>query len=732
MNEEIQEAKHSSKPQVLLFLGVIAAVFFLLTTQISLRRSSYTLEIGDVATSDITAPSTITYVSDILTEQAKKDAEENVSLVYLPADPTISRTQVQNLRYTFQFLSTVRSDAFSTAPQKIADVNKLSLVRFDEATINQILDLSADDWTALQDESIRVLESVMQNSIRDTQLINEIANIPAMVNYYISQPIANLVTVFVSRFVVANSLYSEELTQKNIEEARDAVQNRERTFVMSQTVIQRGQIVTDLVYEALDKMGLVHSHNNLEKYISVICIIIGLSAFFLIFVNNSNLLGKMDMRDWFSVAGLFLIFLIAARLTAPNHTVIPFIFPIQALGMTISCLFGNALAYVFSLILGILVPYDFSNSANYAVFYIISSISAILILGKGRQINNFIQAGIFSGLIGVPVIIAYQYTTTTITPDTVGLLTLAGAGLISGIFSTAVALILQYTFSGLIGITTPIQLMEILRPESPLLQHLLRTAPGTYQHSLMVSNLAEQAARDIGADPLLTRAGAMYHDVGKSMNPSFFVENQAANNLDTHENMTPQETAAIIIQHVPDGVALIKKYHLPESMADFVRQHHGTNVTRFQLSQAIAEQGEENIHLGDFTYPGPRPQSKEAALIMLADTCEAKARADRPANEKQIKELVRDVFNYYSTSGQLDDTPLTLDDLTIARDSFARVLRNIYHPRVRYPNENKNNNEPKTRSTHTRIARANAGHSQLKMAEPAPDPNPLDFPGNKP
>lgn len=687
--EEISQSK-SKRAYILLFIITAVLVFILLTSQVSLRRSNYKLNVGDVSTKDITAPRTVTFVSDILTAQARKDAEENVSDVFLPADPTISRAQVQNLRYTFQFITTVRGDEYSTLPQKINDINSIALTRFDESTISQMLELSSDDWSKLQEESLRVLESVMQNSIRETQLISEIENIPAMINYYINQNIANLVTVFVSRFVTANSLYSEELTMKNREEASAAVQPRERTFVINQTVVQRGQVINDLSYEALDKLGLVTSRSGYGKYVSVLCILLGLSGFFLVFSTMGNMGRDMGFKAWLLVAVLFLIFLTAGRLTTPNHTIMPYIFPLQALGLTVTVLFGKMPAVVVSVIAGILLPYDFTAAAPYMVYYIATSIAALIILGRGRQIVDFLIAGGVSGLIGIPIIVAFQFTNSAASPDTLGLLTLAGASIVSGLFSSALALIFQYVLSGPVGVTTPIQLMELLRPESPLLQHLLQTAPGTYQHSLQVANLAEQAARDIGADPLLTRAGAMYHDVGKTLNPSFFVENQVSGHLDTHEEMSPKESAAIIIRHVSDGVDLARKNHLPDTIIDFIRQHHGTNQTRYQLSQAVKELGEENVDPADFTYQGPKPQFKEAALVMLADSTEARARAERPTNDEEICALVKSVFSTYNSSEQLDDTPLTLHDLTIARESFERVLRNIYHPRVKYPNANEN------------------------------------------
>lgn len=676
-----------NKSNILLFIVVCVVVFLLLITQISLRRTSFGLKIGDVSTTDITAPKTITYVSDILTEEARQDAADNINNIYLPADPSISRTQVQNLRYTFQFINVVRNDEYSSRTQKIDDINKISVADFDESTIEQLLDLSAEDWAVLQEESISILENVMRNSIRETQVVSEIQNIPAMINYYISQSVANLVNTMVSRFITANSLYSQELTEKSREEAKAAVQPRERTYVINQTIVQKGQIVTALNYEALNKMGLVVSQNNPEKYISVICIITGLAAALLVYIHWVPDSGINGFMNWLVTAVLFLIYFIAGRMLTPNHTLIPYVFPASGLGLTLAALYGTSTSGIIALLLAILIPYDFTNAIVFCIYYLISSLTAIVVLGKQRGIGNFLKTGIISGLVCIPIVISYQFMNASGVPDTIGLVSIAAAVLMGSVISATLSLLSHYIIAGWLGIVTPTQLMELIRPDSPLLQFMLSHAPGTYQHCLQVANLAEQAARDIGADSLLTRAGAMYHDVGKSLNPMFFVENQVSGVLDLHADLTPQESAATIMKHVTDGVELAHQYHLPPRIIDFILQHHGTNMTRFQYGQAVEQNGAENVDPADFTYPGPIPNSKETALVMLADSVEARARAERPTTKEEISELVKSMFNLYSNSGQMDNTPLTFRDLTTARQSFERVLQNIYHPRVLYPGQ---------------------------------------------
>ncbi|MCZ2120706.1 MAG: HDIG domain-containing protein [Anaerolineales bacterium] len=243
-------------------------------------------------------------------------------------------------------------------------------------------------------------------------------------------------------------------------------------------------------------------------------------------------------------------------------------------------------------------------------------------------------------------------------------------------------------FRAVVGHATSLQLLDLSRPDFPLLQFFLRSAPGTYQHSLQVANLAEQAAEKIGADPLLTRVGAQFHDIGKALNPAFFIENQVEGSINKHEDISPEESAATIIRHVTDGVNLAKKHRLPRRLQDFILEHHGTLITRYQYTQAMeaANNDATKVDVEQFRYPGPRPRSRETALLMLADATEARARAEKPASDEDLRTLVRSVIETVQRFHQLDDTLLTLRDLSQITESFVTTLRGTYHPRIQYPN----------------------------------------------
>jgi hypothetical protein len=214
--------------------------------------------------------------------------------------------------------------------------------------------------------------------------------------------------------------------------------------------------------------------------------------------------------------------------------------------------------------------------------------------------------------------------------------------------------------------------------------------------------LVEQAADTIGANSMLARVGALYHDIGKILNPYFFIENQPPGNLNPHNDLDPETSATTIIRHVQDGSDLARKYRLPRQLSDFIEQHHGTTITRYQYSRALELAGmdKEAVDISKFRYPGPRPSTREIALLMLADTCEARMRAERPKDEDELLELIRSVIKDKQDLGELDDTPLTMQNLEQVIDSFTSTLRGVYHPRIQYP---KTDTDIKTRPVFYRI-----------------------------
>jgi putative nucleotidyltransferase with HDIG domain len=291
--------------------------------------------------------------------------------------------------------------------------------------------------------------------------------------------------------------------------------------------------------------------------------------------------------------------------------------------MIVSMLYRGKLSLISTLPLAVLVTYGLPNALELTVYYTLGGYFGVLALGRAQRFSSFIRAGLAITLSGIVIIVAFRLPQTS--TDWFGLATLASAALVCSIAAAGISLMLDYFLAQLLGMTTALQLTELSRPDHPLMQFILRNAPGTYQHSLQLANLAEQAAELINADPLLTRVGALYHDCGKAINPVFFIENQLPGSPNPHEDLSPVASAEIILRHVTDGVEMGRRYHLPRRILDFIKEHHGTMITHYQYVMAVeAANGDESlVDINTFRYPGPRPRSRETALLMLADGSEA-------------------------------------------------------------------------------------------------------------
>jgi putative nucleotidyltransferase with HDIG domain len=669
---------------VLLFFFAGGLAWIALMVPLLTPLSAQAVEVGRVAQQDLLAPRPVTYESEVLTRQQAEAAARAVSPNYSVPDTAVARRQLEELRAALAYVSSVRADAYASPEQKLADLAALEHIRLGQDPAEDLLALSDPRWQAVQQEAIVVLEQVMRTTIREDRLDDVRRSVPALVSLSLPEEQARMVVELVSSFVAPNSFYREDLTETAREKARQAVLPVSQTFATGQTVVRRGQVITERDLEALQKLGLTQSEVSWKEMASAAGIVL-LSIFFVSLYLRRKSAQAKDVRALALMTVLFLVFLTGARLLIPGHTVIPYLYPIAAYSLAVAVLFGAELALITSLPLAILAAWGLPNALDLTLYYALGSLFGVLALGSARRVMSFFWAGLTTAGCGAVVILAYRLTQPA--TDWIGLATLVGASLFNGLGSASLGLLQQFFLAQFLGRTTPLQLMEISRPDHPLLQLILRNSPGTYQHSLQVANLAEQAAERIGADPLLTRVGALYHDVGKAAEPVFFIENQMPGSANPHDELDPQASAYMILRHVANGLELARKYRLPGRIQDFIAEHHGTMMTHYQYAKAVdAANGErDRIDPDQFRYPGPRPRSKETAILMLADSSEAVVRADHPKDEDELRKLIKSVVDSRVQSGQLDKTDLTLRDLEAIVDSFTATLKGIYHPRIQYP-----------------------------------------------
>lgn len=669
----------------------------IITSPSPLTQATSSLSVGQVSPQDVLAPRTITYESRVMTDQERDLAERAVSVVYTPLDTGVARQQVNHLRDTLAYISSVRADQFASHEQKIEDISALEDFQLKPETSQKLLGLSDSRWQVVQQEAVNVLEQVMRTTIRDSQLEDVRRSVPAMVSLSLPEEQANIVSELVRAFVNPNSFFSETLTETARLRAREAVKPVSRSFVAGETVISRGRLITEKDIEALQALGLAQPKKGWQDYLGVgniVFIIMLFTALYLrsVFVpRNPRVLGR---RAMLVLSGLFLMFLYIARIAITGDDFISYMVPLSAFSLTLAALFSSDLAIVAILPLVLLATYGVPVDIELLMYHVMGTMFGIFTLGRGQRVYSFVGASAISAISGVLIVIAYRFIESPLTETILTnsatqrmLITLGVAAVVNAVSSAGLTIVLQFALAQFLGIVSPLHLVELTRPDHPLLRMLMRNAPGSYQHSLQVANLAEQAAETVGASGLITRVGSLYHDIGKSKAPAYFIENQLPGQPNPHDEMDPAESASIIIGHVTDGLKLAQKYRLPRRIQAFISEHHGDSLARYQYVKAVkAAGGDENlVDEGKFRYPGHRPQSRETGIVMLADGCEAATRAKRPANEAELRAIVDAIFDTRLQDHMLVDTDLTLKDLTTIKESFIDTLKGIYHPRIEYP-----------------------------------------------
>ncbi len=451
-------------------------------------------------------------------------------------------------------------------------------------------------------------------------------------------------------------------------------------------ILSEGDIVTNEHIQLLRDLALIDNRGNrVIIFFSLAIFSLLLMAICLIYIYFFKKEMIKEERHLYLMALVTVVVLAVAKaISLLNVDWLAYLVPLSFAGIVLSFLSEPQLAWVISSLLSLMIGLIFDFSLTLTVFYFINGTAAIYLMFNLTQRKEMIRRGLYLSGINFFTVFSLGFLFGIKRLSNLFLFALIAG--FNGILSTALANGFLPFFEHLFRLTSPLSLLELANPNLPLLKRLLIEAPGTYHHSILVGNLAEAAADAIGADSLLVRVGAYYHDVGKLRRPYFFVENQITND-NPHEKLAPSLSALIITSHVRDGVELARSYGVPSCVTDIIEQHHGTDLIRYfyqQASEKVQEE-KESVEKTDFSYPGPKPQTKEAALVMLADAVEAAARAIGQPSSARLEALVDKILKERLEAGQLDETNLTLRDLDKIKDAFLKVLGGIFHHRIKYP-----------------------------------------------
>ncbi len=653
------------------------------------------LHVGDLATADVRAPRTTLFISEIETAEARAAKRDEVPPQYDYKAETAAAVTHRQLDALAAELAPVDA-AFNPAVKPVARQLALAVaVPGLTLTGRKTLEaLAPERWALTGAEAARVLGLVQRDPLRDAELESVRRNLGERFAPSLTDDERRLATEIVSPLLVPNATYSETLTNAARDAAAAAVATISYTIRQNEVIVEGGKQVTPLEIAKLQAYGLTEARLDVAR----------LAGWFLMAILVVVLLLAWTWRYrqelWHRARALALLGVVllltalAYKLTA-GRSILPFFVPGMGASMLVAILLGAGPATMITAMLAILAGAANGVSLELATYVMVGGVTGIIAVRRGDRVGIFLQAGLAIVVANVVVVSIFSLLGAR---DLTGILQLWGASLAAG-FGSAIFTVGTFQVVGnLFGILTVFQLLELANPSQPLLRRLLLETPGTYHHSLMVGNLAERAAESIGADPLLARVAAYYHDVGKLADPGAFIENQAGAG-NPHDELPPEVSAQVLKAHVADGIDIAYKAKLPKPLIAFIPQHHGTTRIAYfwakareqaaapfgGLETAAGRSAADALDERRFRHSGPRPQSKEAAILMVADGVEASVRSLSNQDETSIRVMVSRLIGERLVDGQFDECDLTLRDLERIREAFVAQLLGMYHQRIAYP-----------------------------------------------
>ena len=686
-NEYIEKTKEflsSSRVLKLLYL----VTFTVLITCIIASQNFFFQSIieNGISKRDIIAQKTLTVEDVKRTEQHKREVAQKVEPILVPAEDDFIKSNLETLQNS---IIQIRKKN-SSEKEKIEELNVLfDLSGNPKKTF--ILDflLHVDDASLREafDKASLSLVNILQKGI--TEKDYEKDNINALIQDNLITNVSKrqmiVIPALLEQVIVPNLVVDEAATEIAKLNAQEAVKPYKVTFQKGEKIVFEGEPVTRLKRDALREAGYNVYELNWQGILSVYILVLFLTIIYLAYLKFF----EKDFLEprYLALSSMMSIIACSIAVLLPTGFS-PYILPIPAI-IIISAIFLNPrIAFLLSSLTLVILTVGMQYETQFLIVFTILSIIGMITISKIKYTRRFdlIKAGFHLGVAGVLTMMSLYFIDKCLI-DVNNYLILKNCiflftnSIISSIAALGLSPILESTFH----IITPYGLAELGDHNQPLLKRLQIEAPGTYHHSLMVSTLCEAAAEAIGANPILARVGAFYHDIGKLKRPLFFVENQSYFSIENpHNTLNPRLSKMVITAHPKDGVDLAKEYGLPSIINDFILQHHGEGIAKYFYNQAVQEEGAENVKEEQFRYTGPKPNRKETAILMLADAVESAVRAMKGATVDQIENIIDKIIVERLNDGQLADSPLTLKDLKVIASTFSRILRGMQHNRIKY------------------------------------------------
>ncbi|MBE7709641.1 MAG: HDIG domain-containing protein [Cyanobacteria bacterium SIG32] len=635
---------------------------------------------------DIVAQKTLTVVDVKRTEQHRKEVASRIDPVLTAAEDEFIKTNLLTLENSItQIRKKDATDA--TKLEEIGVLLDFSGNSNKDFVINFLLKVDDESIQEAFDKANLTLDKILRVGITENDFEKNNVDVLIANNMVsnVSKRQISVITTLLEQIIVPNLVVDEFATEVARKNVMNSVKPYEITFQKGEKILFEGEPVTRLKRDALRQAGYNVYKLNLQG-LTAIYILVFLAT--LMFLGYMKFFEKKFLEPSYLTISAVLSIIMAIFAAVMPTGFSPYILPLPAYMIILSIFLSPRVAFVATSIISAVLAIGAQYDLQWLITFILLGMVTMITISNIRFSRRFdlIRTGFYISLAGLVIVLSiYLIEKCLIDVENVLILQNCVLIFINGILSSIIALGLFPVFESWFKIITPYGLAELADHNQPLLKRLQFEAPGTYHHSLMVSNLCEAAAEAIGANPILARVGAFYHDIGKLKRPLFFVENQSYFGIENpHTKLNPRLSKMVITAHPKDGVELAKEYGLPPIIHNFILQHHGEGLASYFYNQAIQEEGIENVKEEQFRYTGPKPNMKETAILMIADAVESAVRSLKTPTPEEIENIIDKIIVERLNDTQLADSPLTLHDLKVIAATFSRILRGMQHNRIKY------------------------------------------------
>jgi putative nucleotidyltransferase with HDIG domain len=672
-----------------------AATILALSAILSFQSLSPRLDLreGEVSPRDIESPRTVEFIDWDRTMVRRQEAAASVQPVYRLV-PEETEEAKQAVSRTFAAIRRVKEEVPNPTRREGLERLRAALgTLLPEAMGEQAYLLSPEELERAEILASDAVRQVMADGVREGKLEEARRRANALISAS-GQPgrVVTVATAVASQALRPNLLLDGEETRRRQRLAMEAVPPVVVRILRGEVIVRRGEVVTRDHLQKLAAVGLAQPLRGLRPVAGMTlasALLVALASFSLV-RHQEEVWRQNKLLVLTSLITLTTV--LAARLVIARFQ--PYLMPAAAATMLLAILLNPGLAVLVGTVVAFAVGFLSGWDLRLGFVTLVGAVAGAYAIRHLYRRIDLAYAGLKVGVANMLAIAAVELVGhAALYPE---VLSKAAYGMANGLLSGLIAIGLLPYLESLFGLLTPIKLLELANPGHPLLRRLQLEAPGTYHHSIMVGNLAEAAAEAIGANGLLVRVGTYYHDIGKLRRPAFFIENQIGVE-NPHDRLSPSLSALTVSAHVRDGLQYAREHRLPERIVAFISEHHGTSLISYFYHRA-KEREEGTVEEEGYRYEGPKPQSKETAVVMLADAVEASVRAlSRPTPER-IEQVVRRIVKEKLEDGQLDECDLTLRELEQIVQAFIRVLTGMYHPRIEYPEEREVRASPEKRA----------------------------------